>query len=211
MLSFSISRWDLMEFHYFADTIERGDRGWEQAQRQGEDRMTLRISLLFFILTFHFVPTFGKTGLCNIPSLEYFADNSFSQNYCSLPFSSSSKVELESLWLGVSFNEVRIIESVMFTLVFFFFFESGTKLCAVFFQHLYSTIWERKGGFGIPESGFDWVTTLFWLSFNALKLLNFCILFCMNDWIGGGGVGNHSSLGCSCMKPWALLDRWSWV
>jgi hypothetical protein len=27
----------------------------------------------------------------------------------------------------------------------------------------------------------------------------------------GGGEGNHSSLGCSCIKPWALLDRWSWV
>ncbi len=30
----------------FGDTIERGDRGWKEAQRQGEDRVTLRITLL---------------------------------------------------------------------------------------------------------------------------------------------------------------------
>jgi hypothetical protein len=30
MLSFSISYWDLMKFHYFADTTERGDRGWKR-------------------------------------------------------------------------------------------------------------------------------------------------------------------------------------
>jgi hypothetical protein len=29
------------------DTIERGDRGWKQAQRQGEDMVTLQITLLF--------------------------------------------------------------------------------------------------------------------------------------------------------------------
>jgi hypothetical protein len=27
--------WDLIKFHYFANTIERQDRGWKQAQRQG--------------------------------------------------------------------------------------------------------------------------------------------------------------------------------
>ncbi len=34
MLSFSISYWDLIKFHYLADTTERGDREWKQAQRQ---------------------------------------------------------------------------------------------------------------------------------------------------------------------------------
>jgi hypothetical protein len=36
MLSFSISYWDLIKFAYFVDTTERGDRGWKQAQRQGD-------------------------------------------------------------------------------------------------------------------------------------------------------------------------------
>jgi hypothetical protein len=35
MLSFSISYWDLLKCLYFADTTERGDRGWKDAQRQG--------------------------------------------------------------------------------------------------------------------------------------------------------------------------------
>jgi hypothetical protein len=34
-----VSYWDLIKFHYFAYTTERGDRGWKQAQRQGEDRV----------------------------------------------------------------------------------------------------------------------------------------------------------------------------
>jgi hypothetical protein len=46
VLSFSISYWDLIKFHYFADTSKRGVRGWKEAQRQGEDRVTLLISLL---------------------------------------------------------------------------------------------------------------------------------------------------------------------
>ncbi len=37
MLSFSISYWDLVKFHYFADSTEREDKGWKQAQREGED------------------------------------------------------------------------------------------------------------------------------------------------------------------------------
>jgi hypothetical protein len=49
MLSFSISYWDLVKCLYFADTTEREDRGWKEAQRQGEDRVTLRITLLFSI------------------------------------------------------------------------------------------------------------------------------------------------------------------
>jgi hypothetical protein len=38
MLSFSISYQDSINFHYFADTIERwgGIGGWKEAQRQGD-------------------------------------------------------------------------------------------------------------------------------------------------------------------------------
>jgi hypothetical protein len=42
-LSFSISYWDLIKFSHFADTTERGDRGWKQAQRHSEDRLILLI------------------------------------------------------------------------------------------------------------------------------------------------------------------------
>jgi hypothetical protein len=43
----SLLYWDLLKGLYFADTTERGDRGWkEEAQRQGEDRVTLRITLI---------------------------------------------------------------------------------------------------------------------------------------------------------------------
>jgi hypothetical protein len=43
MASFSISYWDWIKFPYYADTTEKGDRGWKQAQRQGEDTVTLGI------------------------------------------------------------------------------------------------------------------------------------------------------------------------
>jgi hypothetical protein len=47
LLSFSISYWDLIKFPYFADTTERGDKGWKEAQIQGEEnRVTLRITLI---------------------------------------------------------------------------------------------------------------------------------------------------------------------
>jgi hypothetical protein len=46
MLSYSISYWDLIKISYFVDTSERGDRGWKEAQRQGDDRVTLQITLL---------------------------------------------------------------------------------------------------------------------------------------------------------------------
>jgi hypothetical protein len=46
MLSFDISCWDLVKFHYFADTTERGDRGWKQAQRPGEELVTLLVTLI---------------------------------------------------------------------------------------------------------------------------------------------------------------------
>jgi len=36
--------WDLIKFPYFADTTERGYRGCNEAQRQGEDRVTLQIT-----------------------------------------------------------------------------------------------------------------------------------------------------------------------
>jgi hypothetical protein len=36
MLSFSISYWDVLKFPFFADTTEKGDREWKQAQRQGD-------------------------------------------------------------------------------------------------------------------------------------------------------------------------------
>jgi hypothetical protein len=40
MLKLSISYWDLIKFPYFVDATERGDGGWKQAQRQGEDWIT---------------------------------------------------------------------------------------------------------------------------------------------------------------------------
>jgi len=42
MLSFSISYPGLIKLPYFADLTQRGDSGWKEAKRQGEDRMTLR-------------------------------------------------------------------------------------------------------------------------------------------------------------------------
>jgi hypothetical protein len=47
MLSFNISYYDEIKCLFFADTTERGDRGGERrAQRQGEARVTLRITPL---------------------------------------------------------------------------------------------------------------------------------------------------------------------
>jgi len=51
MLSFSISYWDLIKFPYFADTTERGDTDWKHAQREGEDRVSLPITLMFHQIT----------------------------------------------------------------------------------------------------------------------------------------------------------------
>ncbi len=42
----SISYPDLIKLPYFADLNQRGDRGWKEAQREGEDRMTLRKTLV---------------------------------------------------------------------------------------------------------------------------------------------------------------------
>jgi hypothetical protein len=44
--SFSISYPDLIKLPYFAYLTQRGDMGWKEAQRQGEDRMTLKKTLL---------------------------------------------------------------------------------------------------------------------------------------------------------------------
>jgi len=41
MLGFNVSYKDLIKFPYFVDTIERGDSGWKEAQRQGEDKVIL--------------------------------------------------------------------------------------------------------------------------------------------------------------------------
>jgi hypothetical protein len=48
MLSFNISYWDLIKkFLTLGIPLnEWGDKGWEQAQRHGEDRVTLQITLL---------------------------------------------------------------------------------------------------------------------------------------------------------------------
>ncbi len=46
---FSISYWDFIKFHYLADTTKRGARSWKEAQRRGEDRVTLPISLITVI------------------------------------------------------------------------------------------------------------------------------------------------------------------
>ncbi len=56
MLSFSISYWDLIKFPYFADTIERGDRGWKHAQRQGDfaDNSNVNLVLVENLWQMHF-------------------------------------------------------------------------------------------------------------------------------------------------------------
>jgi hypothetical protein len=36
----------MIKFSYFMDTTERGIGGWKQAQRQGEDRVTLELTLM---------------------------------------------------------------------------------------------------------------------------------------------------------------------
>jgi hypothetical protein len=46
MLSFRISYWDLIKFLNFADTTERGYRGWKQAQRHYD--ITYNQSCVFF-------------------------------------------------------------------------------------------------------------------------------------------------------------------
>jgi len=55
ILSCSISYSDLIKYLYFADTVERGDRAWKEAERQGEDRVTLQITLIenwYWLLVF---------------------------------------------------------------------------------------------------------------------------------------------------------------
>jgi hypothetical protein len=45
MLSFNTSYPDLIKLPYFADLTQRGDSGRKEAQRQGEDMMTLKKTL----------------------------------------------------------------------------------------------------------------------------------------------------------------------
>jgi hypothetical protein len=57
---------------YFANTIERGDRGWkEEAQRQGEHRVTLQINLIcktkIPLLFINEVPPQFNFSFCNEP------------------------------------------------------------------------------------------------------------------------------------------------
>jgi hypothetical protein len=44
LMSFSISYWDLIKFPHFCRY--HWNRGWKQAQRQGENRVTLQITLI---------------------------------------------------------------------------------------------------------------------------------------------------------------------
>jgi hypothetical protein len=46
----SVPYWDLIKCLYFADTTERGDRGWKEAQRQGyfmDNSSVLKVSFRF--------------------------------------------------------------------------------------------------------------------------------------------------------------------
>jgi hypothetical protein len=48
MLNFDISYWDLIKYPYFADAIERGDRGWNEMGQGWKRGMTFRITLIWF-------------------------------------------------------------------------------------------------------------------------------------------------------------------
>jgi hypothetical protein len=50
MLSFNISYWDFIKFPYFADTIERGDRGWNDRDRgEIEDDFRDNFNMNYFL------------------------------------------------------------------------------------------------------------------------------------------------------------------
>jgi len=70
-VSFSISYWDLINIYiyiYLADTTERGDKGWKQAQRQGEERVTLRRKTLNICIYTMFHDKGGKKKIIPILS-----------------------------------------------------------------------------------------------------------------------------------------------
>jgi hypothetical protein len=46
MQSFNISYWDSIKFRYFANTTEKWDREWKQAQIEAEDRVSLWLTLI---------------------------------------------------------------------------------------------------------------------------------------------------------------------
>jgi hypothetical protein len=76
MLRSRISYWNLIKFPYLQDTTERGNRGLKHAQRQGEDRVTLQITLLFpvnFLVGTRDLRTlWGANGTCQpLPFLSY--------------------------------------------------------------------------------------------------------------------------------------------
>jgi hypothetical protein len=48
MLSFRISYPDLIKFHYFADTTERGDRGAKAEEIGMKQRVTLQTTLIIY-------------------------------------------------------------------------------------------------------------------------------------------------------------------
>jgi hypothetical protein len=54
------SSWDLIKFPYFADTTERGDSEWKQRGQQVQERMTLRMTLMYneFVFMGKFVVTY---------------------------------------------------------------------------------------------------------------------------------------------------------
>jgi hypothetical protein len=67
MLSLSISYWDLINFPYFADTTERGDRGWKEAQIQGADRVTLWTTLAPNSFKYKIIPLLSSKHLITLP------------------------------------------------------------------------------------------------------------------------------------------------
>jgi len=58
----------IKKISYFADTTERGDRGWKQAQRQGEEKVTLQITLMCRV-TFEEVMCSKNEGLLLLKAL----------------------------------------------------------------------------------------------------------------------------------------------
>ncbi len=72
----SINYGDKMSF--FANTIERGDRGWKEAQRQGEDRVPLRITQI--LTKVKSTDGIVRQVICNKKSMQESLDAKLSQN-----------------------------------------------------------------------------------------------------------------------------------
>ncbi len=69
MLSISISSWNLLKCLYSANTTERGDRRWKEAQRRGEERVTLRITLKCLLITLNKSDHVFMMRVCPMKSL----------------------------------------------------------------------------------------------------------------------------------------------